>query len=160
MTLPWNHLEDLLTLNAPKWSFFLSESDALKGEFYQEWARTNKKHKIQRLFQTISDDNHRASLIRLRGKLCDINHKIVVKSLQNSPEGSCLLSRLFTTPLSFRDSRLNKTQFILACRQFLSWLERAGGNSKSLSCPRRAALWVDRWSRRMSKNVIHNCLLR
>lgn len=97
----------------------VGESDALKGEFYQEWARTNKKHKIQRLFQTISDDNHRASLIRLRGKLCDINHKIVVKSLQNSPEGSCLLSRLFTTPLSFRDSRLNKTQFILACRQFL-----------------------------------------
>lgn len=97
----------------------VGESDALKGEFYQEWARTNKKHKIQRLFQTISDDNHRASLIRLRGKLCDINHKIVVKSLQNSPEGSCLLSRLFTTPLSFRDSRLNKTQFILACRPFL-----------------------------------------
>lgn len=40
------------------------------------------------------------------------------KSLQNKPEGT-LMTRLFTSPLSHRDSRLTKTGFVLAARKFL-----------------------------------------
>ena len=97
----------------------VGESDALKGDFYLEWARVNKKHKIQKLFQGVSDERHRKSLLDLEPTVCNKNTRIVLSSLQNSPEGTCLLTKLFTTPLSHRDSRLTKTTFVIAARQFL-----------------------------------------
>ena len=97
----------------------VGENDALKGDFYLEWARVNKKHKIQKLFQAISDERHRKSLLDLETTVCNKSTRIVLSSLQNSPEGTCLLTKLFTTPLSHRDSRLTKTTFVIAARQFL-----------------------------------------
>lgn len=97
----------------------VGENDALKGEFYQEWARVNKKLKLQKLFQAISDDLQRSALIALQTEVCDTSRRIVIKSIENSSAGLNLLTNLFTTPLSHRDSRLTKTSFITACRQFL-----------------------------------------
>lgn len=52
----------------------IGENDALKGEFYEVWARENSKLKLQKLFQAFSDDRHRKALFEL--ELCHINAKI------------------------------------------------------------------------------------
>lgn len=114
----------------------VGESDVLKRDFYVSWHKDHPKLKLQKLFQGIASDLQRDLLVSPQEEHKDANLNILLNSLKNAEPGTCLTSRLFTAPLSHKESRLNKTSFIIAARQFccLPPLKTHHGHHITLGC--------------------------
>lgn len=97
----------------------IGEPDTLSSDFYRSWASDHPKMKLQKLFTKATGLRARDRFLNYQPDHLDLSQKVLLHSLQHSKPGDSLLFRLFTAPLTHRDTRLTKTSFVVAARQFL-----------------------------------------
>ena len=102
---------ELLPIGEPE---VLSDSD-----FYPNMFRDDPKLKLQHKFQEVLGVRARKEFLEYNLVHTDASQKVLLQSLEHADPGSSLLLNLFTAHLTQRDTRLTKTEFVVAARQFL-----------------------------------------